>query len=191
MAGSRAVSAREPGQIREEAALSGSAHAPRTSLAGADDRRARPKPGFDGGCTVHLLDGMSDEQHNLEVVARLGELWNAGRHEELLSLYHDEAVMTAAPNWIDPGPWVGKDQIARNQRDWASAWEQIEMSIERVEPAGDKVVVLGTWHTRGAASGIGGNAPVVMLLTFEDGLIKRFEWFEGADEALRAAGLPA
>ncbi len=35
MAGSRAVSAREPGQIREEAALSDTAHAPWASLAGA------------------------------------------------------------------------------------------------------------------------------------------------------------
>jgi ketosteroid isomerase-like protein len=193
MAGSRAVSAREPGQIREEAALSGSAHAPRIGLAGAEDRRARPKPGFDGGCTVHLptmgVEQRNQEQRNLELAARLGELWNAGKHEELLSLYHDDAVMIAAANWIDPGPWVGKEQIARNHRDWASAWAQVEMTMERVEAAGDKVVVLGTWHTRGAASGIGGSAPVVMLLTFEDGRIKRFEWFEDPDEALRLAGI--
>jgi len=54
MAGSRAASAREPGQIREEAALSDTARAPRTSLAGADDRRARPRTSFDEGCTVHF-----------------------------------------------------------------------------------------------------------------------------------------
>lgn len=53
MAGSRAVSARESGQVREEAALSESAHAPRIGLAGAEDQRARPEAGFDGGCTVH------------------------------------------------------------------------------------------------------------------------------------------
>jgi pyruvate dehydrogenase E1 component len=53
MAGSRAASAREPGQIREEAALSDTARAPRRSLAGADDRRARPGTSFEGGCTVH------------------------------------------------------------------------------------------------------------------------------------------
>ena len=54
MAGSRAVDAREPGQIREEAALSDTGHASRTSLAGAEDRRARPGTDFDGGCTVHF-----------------------------------------------------------------------------------------------------------------------------------------
>jgi len=36
MARSRAVDAREPGQVREEAALSEAAHAPRVSLAGAE-----------------------------------------------------------------------------------------------------------------------------------------------------------
>ena len=55
MARSRAMDAREPGQIREEAALSESVHAPRGNLAGAPDRRARPEACFDGGCTVHFL----------------------------------------------------------------------------------------------------------------------------------------
>ena len=53
MAGSRAAGAREPGQIREEAALSESVRAPRISLVGADERRARPGTAFDDGCTVH------------------------------------------------------------------------------------------------------------------------------------------
>jgi ketosteroid isomerase-like protein len=132
---------------------------------------------------------MSEEQRNLEVVARLGELWNAGQHDELLLLYHDDAVMNAAPNWIDPGPWVGREQIARNQSDWASAWQQIEMSVERVEAAGDKVVLLGSWHSRGAASGIGNVTPIAIVFTFEDGLIKRFDWVESAAEAIRQAGI--
>jgi hypothetical protein len=52
MARSRAMDGREPGQIREEAALSGTAYAPRGSLAVAQGRRARPGTNFDGGCTV-------------------------------------------------------------------------------------------------------------------------------------------
>ena len=53
MAGSRAVSDCEPGQIRKEAALSGSANAPRTNLAGAKEWQARPEGPLDDGCTVH------------------------------------------------------------------------------------------------------------------------------------------
>jgi hypothetical protein len=61
MAGSRAVDAREPGQIREEAALSESVHAPRIGLAGAEDRRERPEARFDGGCTVHCRELRSEQ----------------------------------------------------------------------------------------------------------------------------------
>ncbi|HEX2233317.1 MAG TPA: nuclear transport factor 2 family protein [Thermoleophilaceae bacterium] len=134
---------------------------------------------------------MADEQHNLQMAARLGELWNSGRHDELLDLYHDDVVMTAAANWIDPGPWVGKEQVNQNQQEWASAWQEIEMAVDRVEAAGDKVVFLGTWHSRGAASGIGSTTPVAIVFTFDEGLIRRLDFFEDAEQALRAAGLPA
>src|SRR5437763_8312251 len=52
MARSRALDAREPGQVREEAALSGSAQAPRVSLTGVQGGLERPGTGFEGGCTV-------------------------------------------------------------------------------------------------------------------------------------------
>jgi hypothetical protein len=54
MVRSRALVACEPGQIREEAALSSSDQAPRVSLAGVHGRRERPGTGFEAGCTVHL-----------------------------------------------------------------------------------------------------------------------------------------
>ena len=60
MAGSRAVSDREPGQVRKEAALSGPAHAPRTNLAGAEARRARPRTIHEDGCTVHIFRRMPE-----------------------------------------------------------------------------------------------------------------------------------
>ena len=59
MAGSRAVSDREPGQVRKEAALSEAVHAPRTSLAGAEERRARPGTFHGDGCTVHIFRRMA------------------------------------------------------------------------------------------------------------------------------------
>src|SRR3954447_24727226 len=54
--GSRAVDAREPGQVREEAALSGSVHAMRGSPTGASSRRRARVSSLDAGCTVHLRD---------------------------------------------------------------------------------------------------------------------------------------
>ena len=54
MVRSRALVVCEPGQIREEAALSSRDQAPRVSLAGVSGRRERLETGFRGGCTVHI-----------------------------------------------------------------------------------------------------------------------------------------
>ena len=132
---------------------------------------------------------MSIEQRNLQVVAQLGERWNSGDHEGVLELYHDEIVMTASPEWLDAGPWVGKHQVAQNQADWASAWDTIEMAAERVEAAGNRIVLIGSWLSRGAASGAGSTTPIVIVFTLEEGLIKGFDWSWEADDALRLAGV--
>ena len=47
--------AREPGQVRKEAALSGSRHVMQASLARAKYGGHAREPRFDGGCTVHFL----------------------------------------------------------------------------------------------------------------------------------------
>ena len=65
------------------------------------------------------------------------------------------------------------------------------MVLDGVEANGDRVLVTGKWQSRGRASGLSGEMPVVMLLTLEDGLVTRFEWFMEAEEARRAAGLSA
>src|SRR3954465_1773722 len=56
MVGSRAAAAREPGQIREEAALSETGRAPRGSLTGVEARRERPGPYFDDGGPARFLN---------------------------------------------------------------------------------------------------------------------------------------
>ena len=43
---------REPGQVRKEAALSGTAHAQWGNLAGAGGTELTPRARFDDGCTV-------------------------------------------------------------------------------------------------------------------------------------------
>ena len=55
MAGSRAMSAREPGQVRKEAALSGHRQASGVARAGADRSGRARGTGFDGGCTVRFF----------------------------------------------------------------------------------------------------------------------------------------
>jgi ketosteroid isomerase-like protein len=179
MAGSRAASAREPGQIREEAALSVTARAPRISLAGADDRRARPGTSFKGGCTVRFP--MTD------IVRQLVERWNAGDVEGSLELYTDDAVMLSGPDWPEQVTWRGHEGIRANMIEWISVWESSEVEIGSLVTHGDRIAGKGVWTTRGRASGAGGQLPFAVVLTVRGGRIAVLEWFTDYDAALAAA----
>jgi hypothetical protein len=49
------------------------------------------------------------------------------------------------------------------------------------------VVESGAWITRGRDSGIEGDKPFVVMLTFRGGKIAVLEWFTDHDEAVAAA----
>jgi ketosteroid isomerase-like protein len=192
MAGSRAAGAREPGQIREEAALSDTVRAPRISLAGADERRARPGAGFKAGCTVRFRAqraGRMSEERNVELVRRLAERWNAGDHAGVLELYADDIVMVTAPEWPDSRPEVGKQAVEHATREWRSAWESIEVDLDRLEAVGEMVVAGGAWDSQGLASGAAGRLPFGIVFTVRDGLVARIQWFMDPRQARAAAGL--
>jgi ketosteroid isomerase-like protein len=186
MAGSRAASAREPGQIREEAALSVTARAPRTSLAGADGRRARPGTNFGDGCTVRLhTRGVAEA--NEAVVRKLVERWNAGDNEGTLALYHEDVVQHAGSHWPEQGTWIGREQMRENIDEWRAVWESVEVEVASIESHGDKVLGTGCWKPRGRVSGLGGDWPFAIVLTLRDGKIAVIEWFPDYETALAAA----
>jgi ketosteroid isomerase-like protein len=128
------------------------------------------------------------EERNLEQIRHMGELWNAGRFDEMFELYDDEIEVVTDPSWPDPST-KGKDAFIRGNDLWREAWEKIELDPQRVEASGDKVLVEGVWDTQGAQSGIGGTIPFGIVLTLRDGLVVRQEWFMDPAEARRVAGL--
>ncbi len=187
MAGSRAASAREPGQIREEAALSDTARAPRTSLAGADDRRARPSAGLEDGCTVHTLGRSMADEDSLEVARLLVERWNKGDVDGVLDLFADDASMYPGAEWPEQVTYHGRDGISENIEQWRTVWESSQVEARRIEAYGDQVVASGDWNTRGRGSGVEGRMPFVILLEVRKERIARFEWFTDHNEAVAAA----
>jgi ketosteroid isomerase-like protein len=185
MAGSRAVSAREPGQIREEAALSDTAHAPRASLAGAEDRRARPGPGSRDGCTVHFL-ALSEEA--LDIVRQSAGRWNARDFEGMFELYADDLVVVTGEHWPEANVTTqGKDAFRESTRDWLSVWESIELETDHVEAFGDRVVARGQWRSTGRLSGVEGTMPLHVVMTVRDGKIARLEYYPDHERAVAAA----
>ena len=153
MAGSRAASAREPGQIREEAALSDTARAPRTSLAGADDRRARPGTSFEGGCTVRLpgrstrlgrvrTDRLPSPMDDADLIRQLAERWNAGDIDGAVDLYAEDAVMVNGPALAGAGrPSRGSDGIRGSMEEWGARLGDARWSRwARPRSYGDRIV---------------------------------------------------
>jgi ketosteroid isomerase-like protein len=183
MAGSRAASAREPGQIREEAALSVTARAPRASLAGAEDRRARPRTSFEAGCTVHVFLAMA----NADVIRELTEKWNAGDLDSVADLYTEDAEIRTGPHWPEDTTYQGREAIRETTAEWASMWDKLQIEVGTFEEFGDKLVVTGAWRMRGAASGVDGEMAIFILFTFREGKIALLEWFADRETAVAAA----
>ena len=69
MAGSRATSAREPGQVRKEAALSDPRWAMRGRPCRSRGQRSARGTGFEGGCTVRFSDPaeLPDEDEVMDI----------------------------------------------------------------------------------------------------------------------------
>jgi ketosteroid isomerase-like protein len=183
MAGSRAASAREPGQIREEAALSDTARAPRISLAGADDRRARPGTSFEGGCTVRFLAPMD----NADLIRQLAERWNAVDIDGAVDLYAEDAVIVNGADWPEQARWEGRDRIRQSMEEWGDVWQSAVVEMGPIERYGDRILATGTWRNRGMTSGVEGSMPFSILFTFRDGKIAVHEWFTDHDAAVAAA----
>jgi len=185
MAGSRAASACESGQIREEAALSDTARAPRISLAGAEDQRARPRTSFEGGCTV--LSPYMAEPTNLEIARLAAERWNANDLDGVLEFYAADAVMFSGPDWPEQDSWEGLEALRRNFEEWREVWETSLIEVGGVESVGDRVIATGSWNTRGRLSGVDGSMPFVILVTMRGGKIASHEWFTDRSLAVAAA----
>ena len=183
MAGSRAASAREPGQIREEAALSDTARAPRASLAGAEDRRARPRSSSRDGCTVHS----SAMSQPLEIVRQVGQRWNAGDMEGLLDLYHEDVAVHTGEHWPERHVLEGKAAFRESIDEWLSVWESIEVETDHVEAYGERVVARGQWRSTGRMSGVEGTLPIHIVFTVRDGKIARVDWCPDHEQAVATA----
>jgi ketosteroid isomerase-like protein len=190
MAGSRAVSDREPGQIRKEAALSGPAHAPRTSLAGAEWRRARPKTSFDDGCTVRFLP-MSETTPE-QVVRRLAETWNAGEAEPWMAVFDPEIVFLSSESWPESGPFEGPEAMRTFAEDFRAVWEDVQLEIVELFPGEDGAIAGACqWVTRGRASGVEGRLDFAIATWTRDGRIYRGQFFDELSDARAAVGAAA
>jgi ketosteroid isomerase-like protein len=128
---------------------------------------------------------MSDSDP-LALARRLIERWNEGDIDGVVDLYAEDGVIVSQPDWPEPA-WRGHDAIRQSIVEWRSVWEASKISVERLEPHGDRVVIIGAWQTRGRLSGLDGQIPFVVVLTAKSGKIASLEWFADHESAVAAA----
>jgi ketosteroid isomerase-like protein len=127
-------------------------------------------------------------QENVEVVRTYVKVWNAGDMEGVRELYDPDAVMEVAPDWPEPGPFVGRDAVMQqlNQARGAFDSDSAEFLSDLVAVS-DRVIARVGWH--GFGRGPQSDMEWTNVFTIRDGRILKAQYFWDHAEALEAAGL--
>ena len=127
-------------------------------------------------------------QENVELVRNYFRVWNAGDMEGVRELYDPDAVMEAAPDWPEPGPFVGRDAVMQQLSQARAAFDSDSTELLSDPVAvGDRVIARVGWH--GLGRGPQSDMEWTTVSTIRDGRILKVQYFWDHAEALEAAGL--
>ncbi len=83
----------------------------------------------------------------------------------------------------------GVDAIRQNFERWRDAWEELEVAVEEVIDAGDRVFLTAHHRGRGRRSGVDIDTRLYAVYTLRGGRIVREDEYAERAEALEAVGL--
>ena len=125
---------------------------------------------------------------NADLIRELTGKWNAGDVDGVFDLLHRGRRDPHGPALARAGDLPRARGDPRDQRGvGVDCGSTLQIEVGRLEEYGDKMVVIGAWRMRGAASGIDGEMPIFIVFTFRDGRIAVLEWFADRDTAIAAA----
>jgi ketosteroid isomerase-like protein len=129
-------------------------------------------------------------QENVEMVRALYERWNAGDRSDPAE-YCDPAVELESPfSSVVGEPYRGFAGMEQWMRDVDEQFSEWQVRGDDVRAVGDAVIVIGSVHGQGRASGIHVDLPMAFLMDFgADHRITRARIYLDVDAALDAAGL--
>ena len=129
-------------------------------------------------------------QENLEIVLRGLDAFSRGDLEAILDDLSPKFEFHPSGRFMDTQRvYRGRAGFADFWGAFQAAWDEITVSVERIEDLDDRVLTLGTFHGRGGGSGVEINAEAAWLHTLKDGLVVHLRSFSTWQEALEAAGL--
>jgi ketosteroid isomerase-like protein len=124
----------------------------------------------------------------IEVVRTYFKVWNAGDMEGVRELYDPDAVMEVAPNWPEPGPFVGRDAVMQHLNQVRGAFDSDSLELlSDLVAVSDRVIARVGWH--GFGRGPQSDMEWTNVFTMRDGRILKAQYFWDHAEALKAVGL--
>jgi ketosteroid isomerase-like protein len=132
-------------------------------------------------------------QENVEIVRRIGEVWNESAFEGLIEedLLHPEIEYHDDKRWPEARSTSGTSAFLERFSDFMDVFgEEARLETEQVlDGDGDRVVSIFRLTGRGRASGLPHDHRWGYLCRVRDGQIYFMQAFLDPDEALEAAGL--
>jgi ketosteroid isomerase-like protein len=127
-------------------------------------------------------------QENVEIVRATFDAWNAGRMDVVREFYDPDIVVRTGENWLEPGPFVGREAVMRQFNQLRETFESdsLELVSDFVD-IGDRVAVRWEWRPSGRGPQI--SPAWTTVYTVRNGKILDIHYFEDHAEALGAIGL--
>ncbi len=128
-------------------------------------------------------------QANVDIVRRAFEAWNAGDIDRVIELVGPEFEFIPFRSQLEGACYRGADGMRQFARDVAEEWEYVRIAPDEFRDAGEQVLVLGCYETRGRASGVDVELPAAWVAQLQDGKLVHLRSYSDRDVALAAAGL--
>jgi ketosteroid isomerase-like protein len=131
---------------------------------------------------------MSSE--NVEIVRRAYEAWNGGDPEAAIALLDPEVEWTLPAHFPDAETWRGREQVVEGLRTMSSSWDSLNLEVQELIDAGDRVVALVHIQGRAAVTGLdlAGMGVDAHLWTLRAGRVVAVRMYGGTGEALAEIG---
>jgi|tagenome__1003787_1003787.scaffolds.fasta_scaffold19539034_2 ketosteroid isomerase-like protein len=130
----------------------------------------------------------ADSERNLKRVRAGLDAFNRGDVDGVLAVLADDVEIFSSPALANPGTYHGHPGYQEWVGEWLEAWEGLAISVERIEPVGERHVVVGVLQTaRGQGSGVEVEMTTAFMFELDERETRALHLYATWDEAVAAA----
>jgi ketosteroid isomerase-like protein len=128
------------------------------------------------------------QQGNVDRVRRGIDAFNRGDLDGVLAILQDDVEIYSSPALANPGTYRGHDGYRQWAGQWLEAWEGLRMDIERIEPVGERRVVVNVCQrAQGRGSGVEVDMDIFFMFDLGEEKTRALHLYATWDEAMAEA----